>query len=148
MNGYILLVGRLLMAALFLGSATGKILDPAGTQYYMTLMGMPMAQVLMWAAVAVELAGAIALLVGWQVRWAAIPLIAYVTAATLIFHMNLADPIQYHSFLANCGIIGGLLYIVGAGAGAFSLDESRRRAAGLAPVAGGLAPSAPSADPR
>ena len=148
MNRYIFTVGRLLMAALFFGSATGKILDPAGTQYYMNMMGMPMVGVLMWASVALELAGAVALLVGWQVRWAAIPLIAYVTAATLVFHMNWADPVQYHSFLANLGIVGGLLYIVAAGAGAYILDDMRMRAAEVAPPVGGLAPSASAAGPK
>lgn len=138
MYGYLTLIGRLLLAGLFAGSALGMIADPAGTQYFMALFGMPYVGFFMWATVAVLLTCAACLALGWQTRWAALALAAWLIPVTLVFHTNWADPIQFHTFMENTGLMGALVLISGLGAGAFSLDE-RRKAVGRVQTEVGVA---------
>jgi putative oxidoreductase len=130
MYGYFTLFGRLLLVVLFSGSALGMINDPTGTQYFMAAYGLPFVGVLMWATVAILLASALCLLLGWQTRWAALTLAVWLIPVTFTFHMQWSDPIQLHTFMENFGLMGALIYISGAGAGAFSLDQRRNVAAG------------------
>jgi putative oxidoreductase len=123
MHGYFILFGRLLVAGLFIGSALGMIADPAGTQYFMALYGMPFVGFFMWATVAVLLVSATCLLVGWRTRWAALTLALWLIPVTLIFHTNWSDPIQFHTFMENFGLMGALVFISGVGTSAFSLDQ-------------------------
>jgi putative oxidoreductase len=126
MYGYFTLLGRLLVAGLFTGSALGMIADPTGTQYFMALYGMPFAGFFMWATVAVLLVSATCLLLGWQTRWAALTLALWLIPVTLIFHTNWSDPIQFHTFMENFGLMGALVFISGVGTSAFSLDQRRK----------------------
>jgi putative oxidoreductase len=130
MYGYFTLFGRLLVAGLFMGSALGMIADPAGTQYFMALYGMPFVGFFMWATVAVLLVSAICLVVGWRIRWAALTLAVWLIPVTLIFHTNWSDPIQFHTFMENFGLMGALVFISGVGTSAFSLDRLLKAPAG------------------
>jgi putative oxidoreductase len=130
MYGYFTLFGRLLLGGLFVGSALGMIADPAGTQYFMALYGLPFVGFLMWATVAILLVAASCLVLGWQTRWAALTLALWLIPVTLTFHTKWSDPIQFHTFMENTGLMGSLILISGLGAGAFSLDGRRKAADG------------------
>lgn len=128
---YTPLIGRVLLAALFLWSGLGKITGFEGTVGYMEAYGMPMASVLLVGAIAVEIGGGLLLLLGWQARLGSALLIAFTIPATLIFHNfwaleGMEQQMQQIMFFKNLAIIGGLLLVVGRGAGPLSLD---RRAA-------------------
>src|SRR5438046_5535405 len=71
------LFGRIALAVLFLWSGYGKITDVSHTVANMTAHHMPMANVLVWGAIAVELAGGLMLALGIKARWAALALAAY-----------------------------------------------------------------------
>ena len=126
MYGYLTLIGRLLLAGLFTGSALGMVADPAGTQYFMAMYGMPFVGFFMWATVAVLLVSAACLALGWQTRYAALTLALWLVPVTLTFHTKWSDPIQFHTFMENTGLMGSLILISGLGAGAFSLDGRRK----------------------
>ena len=126
MYGYITFIGRLLLAALFFVSALGKISAPTMTQYFMSTYGIPFAEVLMWVSVVAELGGAVGLLLGWQALLAAFGLAMWLVPVTLIFHSNWSVLGQMQAFMGNIGLMGGLLFIAGMGAGAFSLDQRRK----------------------
>jgi len=132
MYGYFTLIGRILLAGLFTGSALGMVADPAGTQYFMAMYGMPFVGFFMWATVGVLSVSALGLLLGWHTRWAALTLALWLIPVTLIFHTKWSDPIQFHTFMENFGLMGALIFISGASAtsSAFSLDGRRHRAAG------------------
>jgi putative oxidoreductase len=122
--------GRILLAILFLGSGATKLIDPAGTQAYMAAFGLPMTQFLFAGAVATELGGGLALLLGWRPRLVALGLAGFLLTATLIFHTNLAKQQQLLHFLKNIAIMGGLLLVVAQGAWAGeSADASEPLAA-------------------
>ena len=119
------LIGRTFLAVLFLLSGVGKIGAYAATAAYMSSVGVP--GVLLPVVIATEVLGALAIILGWHTRIAAFLLAGYSLLAALIFHANFADQIQMIMFLKNVSIAGGLLLLVGNGAGALSLDRRRAR---------------------
>ena len=125
------LVGRILMALIFLMSAYGKITEFGPTAAAMAGKGMPMTEVLLACAIALELVGATLLVIGWQTRWAALALIVFLVPATLYFHNYWSYPAeevrnQRNHFMKNVTILGGLIFVMGMGAGALSADNRRR----------------------
>lgn len=126
-----LLVGRLLIGALFLVAGVRKLMGVAGAAGYFTKLGFPAADVLVWVAIAIELGGGALLVLGWQTRRVAWLLIAFTAIATFMAHRFWqVDAAQYanqlNHFLKNAAIVGGLLYVVVFGAGAVSLDGARK----------------------
>ena len=126
-----LLVGRILLALIFLVAGIRKLLAVAGTTAYFTKLGMPMPEVMVWVAILIEIGAAALLIVGWQARKAAWVVIVFVAVATLTAHRFWEfDAAQYanqmNHFLKNVAIIGGMLYIAVFGPGALSVDERQR----------------------
>jgi putative oxidoreductase len=116
-------VGRFLIAVLFLGSGASKLLSPAATVAYIAHAGLPLPSVAYAGSAFVELAGGLLLLIGFQARIVAAVLAAFTVLAAVFFHSNFADVDQSIHFMKNLAITGGLLQIVAFGAGAFSLDS-------------------------
>ena len=130
------LLGRVLLAVFFIPAGFGKIAGFAGTVGYATAMGLPLPQVGVAIALVVEIVGGLALLVGFQTRYAALALalalaLAFFTlVASYFFHGYWALPadqqmMQQLMFFKNIGVIGGLLAFAAHGAGGFSLDARR-----------------------
>ena len=117
------LVGRVLLASLFLLSGLGKLKAYAGTAAYMASAGVPAA--LLPLVIALEILGPIAIMIGWQTRAAAFLLAGFSLLSALLFHSNLADQMQMILFLKNVSIAGGLLLLVANGAGPLSLDQRK-----------------------
>ena len=120
-----LLVGRILLAHIFLFAGVSKISDYAGTQGYMDAMGVPGA--LLPLVILTEIGGALALIAGWQTRWAAVALAGFSAVSALLFHANFADQMQMIMFMKNWAMAGGLLVLAAAGAGQLSLDHKFAR---------------------
>jgi putative oxidoreductase len=116
------LAGRVLLAAIFLISGLGKISGYSGTQGYMESMGVP--GMLLPLVIALEIGGALAIIVGYRTRLAAAALAAFSLAAGFLFHGG-ADQMQQILLLKNVSIAGGFLLLVARGAGAWSLDARR-----------------------
>jgi putative oxidoreductase len=116
-------LARVLLASLFLVAGLSKIGQYAGTQAYMASAGLPGA--LLPLVILLEAGGALALIVGFQVRWVALALALFSIVSALLFHFNFADQIQSLMFLKNLSIAGGLLILAAAGAGPWSLDQGR-----------------------
>ena len=107
---YTMLIGRVLLAAIFLLSGFNKIMNPGGTQQYMVAMGMTRAMSLFYlGAVALELGGGLSVLLGYWARLGAWGLILFMILTTMIFHANFGDPNQIIHFLKNLAMTGGLL---------------------------------------
>ncbi|MBI5210308.1 MAG: DoxX family protein [Elusimicrobia bacterium] len=121
-TGLSAMIGRFLLAIIFLASSFGKITHFEGTVRYMEGHGLPLATLLCVLAAGLETLGGMALILGFQARFAAAALAAYVTAATIIFH---GAPDQRIHLLKNLAIIGGLLQVMAHGAGEISLEGRR-----------------------
>jgi len=122
------LVGRILLAIVFIPAGFSKIGGFAGTAGYIASKGLPLPEVGAAVAIAVELLGGIALLVGWKGRWAAAALAVFTLVATFIFHDFWAAPpdqqmTQNLMFMKNIGIVGGLLVALAFGPGRYSVDR-------------------------
>jgi len=124
MEKYTNLAGRILLAQLFLMAGLSKITGYAGTQGYMEAMGVPGA--LLPLVIALELGGALALILGWQTRLTALALAGFSVVAAVIFHANFGDQMQMILFMKNFAIAGGLL-VVASQNPAHSLSLDRRR---------------------
>lgn len=125
------LLARLLLAALFLPAGINKISGFAGTAGYIGSVGLPLPEVGAALAIAVEVLGGIALIVGFGTRWAALALAVFTLVASFFFHAYWALPaeqqmMQQLMFMKNIGVVGGLLALAAFGAGAFSLDARRK----------------------
>ncbi len=122
------LVGRTLLAVLFVVSGFGKVTGFAGTAAYMASKGMPMPEVLLVGAIVIELAGGLMLVAGWKARWAALAIFLFTIPTTAIFHnpMGLdaqAAQGQMIHLMKNLSIMGGMLLVAAFGPGAWSVDR-------------------------
>lgn len=115
------LVGRILLALMFVLGGYSKIGGYGGTQQFMASAGVP--AILLPLVIAVELLGGLMVVVGWKTRYAAIALAGFTLVATLLFHMNWAQPMQYLLFMKNVSVIGGFLVLFAAGPGRWSVDR-------------------------
>lgn len=124
------LMGRLLLALLFLPAGISKIGGFAGTVGYIASKGLPMPSVAAVIAIIVEVVGAVALIAGFGTRWAALALAGFTFIATFLFHNYWAMPaeqvmMQQLMFFKNIAVVGGLLVLAAHGAGAWSVDAKR-----------------------
>ena len=122
------LVGRLLVAYLFIPAGFGKIAGFTGTVGYIASKGLPMPEVGAVIAIIVELGIGIAFLLGFKTRIAAIVLAIFTLAAGIFFHNYWAVPeaqkmVQTLMFTKNLAIVGGLLAFAAFGAGRYSIDK-------------------------
>ena len=120
------LLGRVLIAAIFLIAGLGKVTGYAATQGYMASMGVP--GTLLPLVIALEVGGALAIIAGWQTRLVAFLLAGFSIVSALIFHSALGDQTQFILFMKNLAMAGGFLFLVAHGAGDWSLDARRRKA--------------------
>lgn len=124
------LIGRILLAVLFVPAGFGKIAGFSGTVGYATAMGLPLPTVGVAIALVIELFGGLALLIGYRARLAAIALAVFTLVASFFFHAYWAVPaeqqmVQQLLFFKNIAVVGGLLAFAAFGAGGWSLDAKR-----------------------
>ena len=125
------LIGRVLIALLFVPAGWGKIAGFAGTVGYIASKGVPLPEVCAAIAIGAELGLGLLLLVGYQARWAALGLGIFTFVISFIFHNYWAAPAdqlgaQRLNFYKNMAIAGGLLAFAAFGAGGWSLDGRRK----------------------
>jgi putative oxidoreductase len=122
------LIGRVLIALLFVPAGFGKIAGFAGVVGYIGAVGLPLPQLGAVIAIAVELGLGLLLLVGYKTRIVSIILAVFTVATAVFFHNYWAMPadkayINQLMFFKNIAIAGGLLAIAALGAGRFSIDK-------------------------
>lgn len=124
------LIGRVLLALMFVLSGVGKLGDIAGTAGYIASGGLPMASALAVIVGLLELLGGLAIVVGFQARWAALALGLFTLAASLLFHKFWAAPadqafVQQLLFMKNLSVAGGMFLVAALGTGPMSIDARR-----------------------
>jgi putative oxidoreductase len=120
------LVARVLLAAIFGWSGWQKLTATGRAAAAITGRGLPYATALAHAAGALELVGALLLVLGLRARPMALALAAYVVVASWLFHLHPAmrgDAAQMIHLLKNAGIIGGLVLLALHGPGTASVDR-------------------------
>ena len=122
------LIGRVLLALMFLLTGIGKIGGFTGTVAYISSVNLPLPSVLAAGSLVLEIVAGVALIVGYKTRWAALALALFTIAAAVLFHNFWAMPpdkqmMQQVIFMKNMAVTGGLLILALAGPGAWSVDR-------------------------
>ena len=117
-NTIVSTIARVLVAYIFIVAGYGKISDYAATAGYMEAMGVPSA--LLPLTILVELGGGLALLLGFQTRFAAFGLAVFSLITAFIFHGGAEDAIN---LMKNLSMAGGLFFVMLHGAGKLSIDH-------------------------
>jgi putative oxidoreductase len=132
-QGISALIARVLLALMFLLAGLSKFAGLDGTAGYIASVGLPAPQMLAFGTAALEVGGALLLIVGWKARWAALALAAFTLLASVLFHNYWAMPadkqmVDQLMFMKNVAIVGGLLAVFAFGPGTLSLDQRRAAA--------------------
>jgi putative oxidoreductase len=118
---YLRLVGRILLALVFIQSGVSKIVSYADTVGYMEQHGVP--GFLLPLVILTEAGGGLCVLLGVFTRGAAIALAGFCILVALVFHHDLGNANQMINFVKNITIAGGFLVLAGSGPGAFALSN-------------------------
>lgn len=125
------LFGRLCLALVFFAAGLSKIPEWDALMPLMQAKGLPMPDLLLGAAAALQIVAGAFLLLGWHTRMAALILAGFTLVATVIFHdFWAAEPSRFETdfiiFTSNFALFGALLFVAGAGGGRHSLDNRPR----------------------
>lgn len=127
----LLLLSRLLLAALFVPSGFQALSNIAGSAGYFTGLGLPLPTAAAWGTGLFELVAGLAVLLGLRTKIAALLLAVFCVAAGFIGHYGQGggDPtlvfLHWQMLMKDIAIAGGFLALAMAGAGTFSLDGRR-----------------------
>lgn len=122
-------LARFLVSALFLASGLMKITHFADTSSMIAGIGIPLASLAAVMSIAIEVGGAIAIIVGWHTKLAAWLQFLYLIVVTVTLHKFWAatgamQQDQIAHFMKNVSIMGALLILAGRGAGESAVDVS------------------------
>ena len=123
------LIARVLICAIFVQGAFGKIAGWSGQASYMQSHQLPaqLIPTMLGMALVIEAGGVLCLLIGWQARVAAFTMFLYLGMVSVLLHnfwalQGMSAGVMQTQFLKNVGIMGGLLMIAATGPGKWSLD--------------------------
>jgi putative oxidoreductase len=131
-TGLLPFAARVLICAIFVQGALGKITGWSGQAEYMASHGMRFIPPLLGAALVIEVGGVLALLTGYQARPAALVMFVYLGIVSVMLHnfwalSGMSAGANQTAFLKNVGIMGGLLLIAAYGPGSWALGAQRSK---------------------
>lgn len=118
------MTARGLLGLFFIYFGLDKLVNYADTTIYMSSFSVPGS--FLPVVILLEVAGGIALLVGWRLKLVAGLLAGFTLLTALVFHSDFVEPVQVILFMKNLAIVAGLLLFVAIGAGQLSLDAKKR----------------------
>ena len=122
------LLGRCLLAAIFLHEGVTLIQGYAAATAYVERFGIPGA--LLPAVIALQLGGGLLVVAGAMTRIAALAFALFCALTAVLFHWNFAVYNELLHFEKDLAIAGGFLVLAAAGPGRWSLDQWRSGLAG------------------
>lgn len=127
----VVVLARILLALIFVRAGINKLGSIDSTAAEMAKAGIPLAHLLVYGAILMELGGGLLLIAGLFARWVALALFGYTLTLALIFHAYWNAPAQAHLqasfFFGHLSMMGGMLMVVAFGAGAYSVDAMMKR---------------------
>lgn len=131
-QGFVSLVARLMIAAIFLASAVvQKILNFTEVAKTMGEAGIQQPTIMLIGAIAFLILGSVSLILGYHARLGALLLLVFLIAASYFFHAFWKLPAgpeqmaQQIHFMKNVALMGTMVFIMANGAGAWSMDARR-----------------------
>jgi putative oxidoreductase len=115
-TAFIFFTGKLLLCLFFLLSGFSKIFRNKMMVEYASSKNLPMPAISVILAAVIELGGALAVIIGYQLAIASLILFIYLIPTSLIFHNFWAaseteKQNQFINFMKNLAIMGGLLLL-------------------------------------
>ena len=114
------LIGRVMLATIFVWTGIEKFLTYAPTLAYMEKFHVPGA--LLPAVIGLEITGGLLVAIGWQTRIVAAALAVFSVLTAACFHANWNERAQVIQTLKNIAISGGFLILIPSDLGRWSLD--------------------------
>src|SRR5258707_15490850 len=111
------LVGRLLLAMIFVHEGVYLVLNFAAAATGMAKLGVP--PYLLIATIVLQLVAGVAIAAGWYARTGALALALFCVATAILFHNNFANRNELLQFEKDLAIAGGMLLLMLHGAGAW-----------------------------
>jgi putative oxidoreductase len=115
-------LGRLLMSSIFIYEGIVLLRHPGGFTKYFASVHVPVPDVAVWIAIVIQLAGGLAILLGFKTRLAAAVLAIFCLGTAFGVHLPAGDTANMIHFYKNLVMAGGFLYVIAYGAGAISVD--------------------------
>ena len=125
------LVGRVMIAAIFILAGFEKLQHWNASALSMAQHGMSMIGPSLALAIVVEIGAGIALIIGFRARLMALALFMFTLVVSFVMHdfWTIGDAelarVEMQLFAKNMALAGGLLMLVGLGAGGWSYDSVR-----------------------
>jgi putative oxidoreductase len=120
MQNLAMLVGRVLLAAMFFWTGYGRLMSLASIHNYVNDWSVPLAfkpVIIVW-----EVGAGLLILAGFHTRAAAIAAALFCVVSGFVVHLHDGDELQLIDFMKNMALTGGFLYVAACGAGSYSLD--------------------------
>jgi putative oxidoreductase len=105
-------IARVLLCLVFIHAVIGKLTGFAGVAGAIAAKGLPLAPLLLVAAMALMAVGSALVISGWRSQLGAVLLLVFLVPTTLLFHGDVADAGERIQLLKNLAIMGGLLLVV------------------------------------
>ena len=129
MQGAMTVVGRVMLATIFLMSAVGnKIPNFNDVAAYIASEGVPMPQVMLFGGIVFLIAGSLSVIAGCKAKIGAGLLLVFLVLATYFFHdfWSFEDAAekqqQMIQFMKNLALMGAMVHLIANGPGPMSLD--------------------------
>jgi len=104
-------IARVLLCLVFVHAVIGKLTGFAGVAGAIAAKGLPLAPLLLVAAMTLMVVGSALVISGWRARLGVVLLLLFLIPTTLIFHGDVADKMERIQLFKNLAIIGGLLLV-------------------------------------
>ena len=104
-------IARVLLCLVFVNAVLGKVTGFGTVAGVIAAKGLPLAPVLLVAAMALMAVGSALVISGWRARLGVVLLLLFLVPTTLLFHGDASDTTQRIQLLKNLAIIGGLLLV-------------------------------------
>ena len=104
-------IARVLLCLVFIHAVIGKLMGFAGVAGAIAAKGLPLAPVLLVAAMALMAVGSALVITGWRARLGAVLLLLFLVPTTLLFHGDVAEKMERIQLFKNLAIMGGLLLV-------------------------------------
>ncbi len=129
-NNSVNLASRFFLSAVFIVSGFEKVAGWSMVAGAMRGVGVPFVSITLPLTILLEVAGGLAILVGYRARHVALLLAGFLVVVTFLFHSfwaasGAAAQEQFIQFMKNLAILGGLLRVLADGAGPFSFDARK-----------------------
>jgi putative oxidoreductase len=129
-RGLVMVLGRVLLSAIFLMSVVGNNIPNFNkVAGMMEVAGIPAPQFMLMGAIVFLIAGSVSVILGYKARIGATLLLVFLVLATYYFHhfWSTEDPHakqeQMTQFLKNLSMMGAMLMVIANGAGPMSHDN-------------------------